>query len=218
MELNTVVCADALDLVASLPDDSVDFIITDPPYARANLPLYEKLAAAAARILKPGKFCLVMSGGLYQDTILSSMSKHLTYYWTFHIYMPGSTTGEVHPGGNHKPIITRVKPVNAFVKGWGEPRTVMYDPISDGGKDKRFHLWGQDEKTFRYFIECFTSEGDLVLDPLCGGGTIPAVCVALNRHWIACDKDAQAVEVTRARVRNPLFIPENQQLRLEFAK
>lgn len=202
-----------------LEADSIDLIFTDPPYDHASVALYGELAAAAAYALKPGKFLLAMSGGLYQDEILELMSCHLTFYWTFHVYLSGSQTGAVHPGGNHKPIVTRVKPIHAFVKGWGEPRTVIYDPFAGDGNDKRFHHWGQDEKSARYYIDCFTTEGELVLDPFCGGGTTPFVCQALGRDWLASDSDPAAIEMTQARLRNPLFIPaRGDQLRMEFVR
>jgi hypothetical protein len=215
--MNTVHRYDIASLTKTLDADTVDMIFTDPPYDRASIPLYGQLAALASRVLKPGKFCLAMSGGLYQPEILSLMSAHLTYYWTFHVYLTGQNTGCVHPGGNHAPIITRVKPIHAFVKGWGSPRTVMQDPFGGSGNDKRFHHWGQDQQSARYYIDCFTLPGDVVLDPFCGGGTTPFAAHALARNYIAADVDEAAVEMTRNRLRNPLYIPaRGAQLRMAF--
>lgn len=206
------------DLLGSLPADSVDLIFTDPPYNRDAIPLYGELAALAERVLKPGGFCLAMSGGLYLDEILNSMAKHLNFYWMFHISIPGAAT-PVRPRGNRIPVIAKEKPIHAFIKGWGQPRTVIIDPYTESVKDKRFHDWGQDEKSARYYIDCITNEGDLVVDPLCGGGTTPFVCQSIGRHYIAGDSDLAAVEMTRNRLRNPLFIPrKDQQMVLDFAK
>lgn len=36
LELNTIVCADALEFIKSLPDQSVDMVFTDPPYGHNN--------------------------------------------------------------------------------------------------------------------------------------------------------------------------------------
>jgi site-specific DNA-methyltransferase (adenine-specific) len=219
MNLNTIECADLRIAAMDIPDESVDMIFTDPPYNRSALDLYGYLAEIGSRVLKKGGFCLAMSGGLYQDDIHLLMSQHMNFYWTFHVSLTGSYTGAVHPGGNHKPIITRVKPIHAYVKGWGEPRTVIYDPFAGDGNDKRFHHWGQDEKSARYYIDCFTRPGDLVLDPFCGGGTTPMVCKALERNWLACDLDPVAVETARARVRNPWYVPErDQQMAFDFAQ
>jgi 16S rRNA G966 N2-methylase RsmD len=45
--------------------ESIDWVITDPPYSREHLPLYSDLARCAARWLKPGGSLLAMSGQSY---------------------------------------------------------------------------------------------------------------------------------------------------------
>lgn len=215
--MNTVIHSDIASL--TIEPDSVDMIFTDPPYDRGAIPLYGQLAELADRVLKPGGFCLAMAGGLYQPEQLALMTEHLSYYWTFHVSYVGVDASAVRPRGNHTPIITRLKTVYAFVKGWGSPRTVLYDPYVGGGNDKRFHHWGQDTASARYYIDCFTKPGDLVLDPFCGGGTTPYVAQALDRNYFASDVDPCAVEMTKNRLRNPFYVPEiGAQLRLAFAE
>ena len=51
--------ADLID--AEVADESVDCIITDPPYPQEFLPEYGKLSRFAARVLKPGGSCLAMA-------------------------------------------------------------------------------------------------------------------------------------------------------------
>ena len=46
-------------------------MISDPPYARADLPLYGILAKFAMRVLKPGGWCIAMTGGVYLDRIMA---------------------------------------------------------------------------------------------------------------------------------------------------
>lgn len=46
-------------------------------------------------------------------------------------------------------------------------------------------------------IEDLTSPGDVVLDPMCGSGTVPRLAVEENRRAIACDLDPLAVLITR---------------------
>ena len=52
-------------------------------------------------------------------------------------------------------------------------------------------------------IEIATDEGDLVLDPMCGSGTSLVAAKLLNRHWLGIDKEADAVEMARARLERP---------------
>ncbi len=50
----SIFAGDVRDIDA-LPAESVDVIITDPPYPHEYLPLYDSLAAGAARWLRPGR-------------------------------------------------------------------------------------------------------------------------------------------------------------------
>ena len=40
----------------------IDVLITDPPYARATLPLYDDLATCARAVLRPGSWLLCLTG------------------------------------------------------------------------------------------------------------------------------------------------------------
>ncbi len=42
--------------------------------------------------------------------------------------------------------------------------------------------------------------GDLVLDPFCGSGTMPAVAARLGRPWLACDANYGAIQTTIRRL------------------
>src|SRR5262245_28706384 len=48
-----------------VPDASVDAIITDPPYPPEFLPTFSDLSRFAARVLKPGGWCVVMTGAVF---------------------------------------------------------------------------------------------------------------------------------------------------------
>lgn len=69
LELNKVHCGDCLKLMADIPDDSVDSIVTDPPYGWSfmghkwdyDIPAVE-VWQEALRVLKPGGHALVACG------------------------------------------------------------------------------------------------------------------------------------------------------------
>jgi len=56
------------------------------------------------------------------------------------------------------------------------------------------------EKLIERVIMASSSEGDVVADFFCGGGTTPTVAQRLNRRWIACDQSRIAVAITADRV------------------
>jgi site-specific DNA-methyltransferase (adenine-specific) len=45
-----------------------------------------------------------------------------------------------------------------------------------------------------------SNEGDIVLDPFCGGGTTLAAADKLNRKWIGIDQSVQAIKVSEMRL------------------
>jgi len=78
-------CCDFADLFQSI--ERPDAIITDPPYPREYVPLYENLAICAKDAGVP--IVAVMCGQSYFPEIAHAMSKHLTYRWLLAYLTPG---------------------------------------------------------------------------------------------------------------------------------
>ena len=177
-----------------LDDDSVDLFLTDPPYAEVDL--YEKLAELAAAKLKPGRLCLAYSGQFYLAEVMDSMSQHLTYWWTFAIEFSGSHCA-IHP----RHVQNRWKPILAFAKPKAKPAPEwLSDHLQGGGRDKQYHDWGQDESEVEYLINRLTHPGDLIVDPFCGGGAVPAACKSTGRRWLATEIERSVAIIARKRL------------------
>ncbi len=106
--------------------------------------------------------------------------------------------------------------------------------IEGSGGDKEHHPWGQPIEEALHLIDSFTDIGDLVVDPFCGGGTVPAAAVRSARRCIAAELDEEYYRRAVKRVEmerspqvafgppRPVFVPpprlpsrENQE---EFAE
>jgi len=185
-----------------LAANSVDLIFTDPPYSKTALPSYSWLAHEAVRILRPEAFVLAMCGGAFLDEVFRSFSESgLTFYWKYEIELVGWATGVYWPRGNHKvQVTTRVKSILAYSKGPSLSRTSTLGLFRSDGADKRYHHWGQDVSSARYYIDCFSKPGDLVLDPFVGGGTTLVACQLLGRRGIGIDLDKAACTTSRDRL------------------
>ena len=55
----------------------------------------------------------------------------------------------------------------------------------------------------RNIIELYSQPGDIVLDPMVGGGTTPVECLLLNRNSISVDINPGAISITRDRLELP---------------
>lgn len=185
--------------IENLPikDNSIDLIFTDPPYHRKHLNLYRWLAREAARVLKPGGFVLAMCGGMDLYENMRLMAGHLTWFWNYEVFMSHVST-VIWP----KRTVARNKPIISFSKGSGMPRCNVLSGLHGGGNDKQYHHWGQDVESARYYIDCFSRPGDLVLDPFVGGGTTLIACDLIGRRYIGSDVDPVALYTTRRRLEN----------------
>jgi DNA modification methylase len=186
-------------------DNSIDLIFTDPPYHRKYIHLYSWLSAEAARVLKPGGFCLAMAGGMLLNENMRSLEEHLTWFWNYEVFMREVST-VIWP----KRTVARNKPIIALSKGPGMPRCNVLSSLQGGGNDKRYHRWGQDVESARYFIDCFSKPGDIVLDPFVGGGTTIIASELIERRAVGFDVDLPAVQGSQTRLRNteiPTVLP-----------
>src|SRR5262249_42004656 len=78
-----ILTGDFRSLGAQVADGSVRLLMTDPPYDRGSVPLYEDLALLAKRVLAPGGIAVAYCGNLLLDKVLPVMGRHLEYVTTF---------------------------------------------------------------------------------------------------------------------------------------
>jgi site-specific DNA-methyltransferase (adenine-specific) len=65
------------------------------------------------------------------------------------------------------------------------------------GKEHPAQKWHPD---LSRLVKLLTNEGDLVLDPFCGAGTIPLACANLGRHYVAVDIEPHWIDVSEKRL------------------
>ena len=189
-----IVIGDMALLEKRLKDDSVDLFLTDPPYA--DVDSYERLAELAAAKLKPGGLCLAYTGQFHLPEVMEAMGSHLKYWWMIALQFGGQHFA-LYPRRIQnvwKPILAYAKPPLKKAPNW------LSDHLDGGGRDKQHHDWGQDESEVEYLIQRLTEPGQLVVDPFCGGGTIPAACKTLGRRWLATEIDRNTALVARKRL------------------
>ena len=179
-----------------LKPNSVDLILTDPPYIGECTPLWSALAEKAAVILKPGGFLVCYSGQFHLPEIFRRLTEHLEYIWTFALIHKGAKTSidARHIFNGWKPILVFAKP--PFELSW------MPDIIDGAGREKQDHEWQQALQESEQLIERFTHEGQLVVDPFLGSGTTVLAAKKLNRNFFGMDNDELAIKTTLRRLQH----------------
>lgn len=180
-------------LIKTVPDNSIDLILTDPPYGKDYIPLLSDLAKEARRVLKPGRFLIFYYGNLYLLKATDSMLQYLEYYYSGFLYHKGAIKSDfsVNMWTRGKPILFFYKPPLKKQDTWIENVFISEAP------NKILHEWGQSEPTFIKLIEAFTGPGDTVLDPMIGGGTTISACVKTKRKSIGFEIDKKYFEIVQ---------------------
>jgi len=185
------------EAVAHIVAESVDTILTDPPYAREHLEVYRSLSKLAAHALKPGGWAFFMVGQSYVDLIMPMLAEYLTYCWIVAYLTPGGQSAQLwdrHVNTFWKPILWYVK--GGFTGPWAGD--VAQSAANDN--DKRFHAHGQSLSGMGDVVEKYTNIGEVVYDPCVGGGTTAVACISRNRRFIGSDQDESAIKATLVRL------------------
>jgi DNA modification methylase len=198
----------------NLEDASISLILTDPPYPKEYLYLWEQLAEVAERVLKPGGYLATYSGQLYLNRVMSYLDKHLTYVWTIGLQHTGATQ-LVNPRTivcSWKPILLYKKPIVGKTKEHDAGKIIsasgsaLVDFIGDDYREKDFHYWGQGESAVGYLMKTLSYPGDLVLDPFVGGGTTLVVAKDLMRRCIGIEIDKQYIPAIKSRLNSDKMV------------
>jgi site-specific DNA-methyltransferase (adenine-specific) len=73
--------------------------------------------------------------------------------------------------------------------------------VSPTGREKTGYPTQKPEGIVRRMVQASTQAGDWCLDPFAGSGTLGAVCQGLRRRFVLIDTSAEAVRISRSRLR-----------------
>jgi site-specific DNA-methyltransferase (adenine-specific) len=189
---------DFRDVLAELPDESVDAIVTDPPYPDEFMPLWSDLSKHAARVLKPRGVVIAYTGQIRLPEVLGRMSEHLVYGWSFCLELPGSQ--DRFTGAN---VFQGWKPVLVYLKDKWPPHDWGTDVLTSPERSKADYEWEQHAAPVAELLERLVPADGLIVDPFLGVGTFGEATIATGRrflgveldegrHKIACERLAEA--------------------------
>lgn len=191
----------------TLPDKSVDAVITDPPYGIGRDKGFDGFGGFGGfgtpiarkqytgnwdnsrpskeyfdQLLRIGKIALVFGGNYFSDYL--PVGKHWVV-WDKKQTMPTF--------GDCELVWTNVKrnSVKWIAREWNGLL---------GKEKKREHATQKPLKIMAWLVETYTNIGDTVLDPFMGSGTTGVACVQTGRNFIGCEIEPQYFEIARKRI------------------
>jgi site-specific DNA-methyltransferase (adenine-specific) len=204
---NQIIEGDCAQVLKTIPDASVDFVLTDPPYGvqyrerngrtvAGDSDLTEILGCFADvyRVLKADSVCISFYGWTQVDTFFQA--------WR---------TAGFRPVGHlvwHKPYASRKgylqgRHEQAYVLAKGKPPQPG-EPLEDVRPweytGNRAHPTEKAVGILKPLIRSFSRPGDLVLDPFSGSGSTAAAALLSGRRYLGIELDAGYCRYARKRL------------------
>ncbi len=188
--LNTIHNIDCLDGFKMIPENSIDLILTDPPYGLnkagikndQDLSLFYASLPESYRVLKKDSFYITFFSTKFLPAVFKN--NPFEYFWNFILYCPNASVNSpigftkymsciVFKKGNPK-MVNRKKDI--FLDTPGK----MIEP------DEGFinHPTPKPKTFIKELLMLFSEEKAVVLDPFLGSGSTAVACKQLKRSYI----------------------------------
>lgn len=188
-----IINIDCIKGMQQLPDNSIDLVLTDPPYNEKSIHLYVDTAKELRRILKEGGFAAYYANDLYFKETFTEMIKHIDFFYLFHLYMPGKNASIIKYN-----LRVGAKTIIVFSNGRSRmKKQISNHLVSPQRMTGKLHKWQQNVFPVIKLIEGLTNRGDTVLDMMVGSGTTGLACKMTDRKFIGFDIDKDAIEIAK---------------------
>jgi DNA modification methylase len=219
-EHGVLVLGDSREVLKRIPSGTVDAVITDPPWGvgfdeHDDFNVFLQVGDELYRVLKRDSW-LVFFFTPKRVYDLQPYLQRFRYVWMIPYVFASFGSVSRNPMGAQSSYSI----IMVFAKG--EPgiavkrKDIIYSdelPVVEGNvKEPLF----KPTFTVSALLTMFTREGDLVLDPFAGYGSIPLVCELFNRKWIAVEIDPVKYQIAR-RIIETRRVPNIGKLKEEIA-
>jgi site-specific DNA-methyltransferase (adenine-specific) len=226
--INEITTGDARDLARQIPDESVDLVLTDPPFGidyqydgyednpEAYPDLVRWIVETSNRILKPGGLAFVFQAQLRlrltwplfpDDSRIFIAAKNFTQYRPTPVQFA------------YDPVVFWQKPGMPLIKPAAGARDYHVGNTANTGargvERAGWHECPRPLDTVAYIVENFSPAGGLVCDFFMGSGTTAVAAKRLNRQFIGFELREAIAQKARARLdatqaMHPIFTGEAQ--------
>lgn len=194
---NAVLHGDCIELMCSMERESVDFILTDPPYitryrgrggrtianddnARWLKPAFHEMH----RVLRPGCFCVSFYGWNKADLFIAAW-RAAGFRIVGHLVFRKRYASSAR--------FVRSEHEQAYLLAKGEvmpPAKPIPDVIDFAYTGNRLHPTQKPVAALLPLIEAFSAPGGLVFDPFCGSGSTLVAARDLGRDYLGTELSA----------------------------
>lgn len=204
---NQIIHGDCLQVLSTLPPESVDFVLTDPPYLGRYKDRWGRtlandddpdavvgVYAELYRLLRHNTFCVTFYGYPKLDAFVHAWTR-AGFDTVGHIVWPKSYTSSSR--------FVRVAHESAYVLAKGRPQKPV-QPLLDVQPweytGNRVHPTEKAVSVLKPLIQSFSRHGGVVLDPFAGVGSTLVAAALSGRYYVGIELEAKYVEHARRRL------------------
>lgn len=221
MKTNEIYLEDCIKGMKKLPDKSIDLCLADPPYNAKNIgPNERKYPLGQMQLPQEEyiKFCkdwFSEAQRVSRNIVVTSGIANVCYYpqpyWIICWHKPAACSFNRMGGYNAwEPILIYGKSSKRIGQDYIKINTLNFKkgPERNHPCPKVIDLW-------RWLIEGFSKEGELVLDPFMGSGTTAVACKQLRRKYIGFEINPDYIKIAKERLKQEILISDKiEQARL----
>jgi len=220
--INKIIHGDCLKLIKLIPNNSIDVVLTDPPYGLnkdgvrgdADLSLFYNVLSECDRVLKQNSFFITF----FSTKFLPQLFKNnpFNYFWQIVLYCRE---------GRVKSPIGYTKYMSCFIFKKGNPKIIRRNKdifIDTPGKmvepDEGYinHPTPKPKHFVKEILKMFTEENDLILDPFIGSGSTAVACLQLNRRFIGFEIEEKYCKIAVGRINKFLSSFKSDKIKKEI--
>ena len=198
MQHDKIIQGDCIEAMKGLPDNSVDLVLTDPPYGvDLGYDVYKDTKENWYRLIDPALPEMRRVGNMV--ILPCCQIKRLQWFYIGHkpdwliCWYKGSTGCASYIGFNDwEPHLV-----------YGKNNNTMHDYFAVTNNEKMGNYGHPCPKPIGWalwLIHRSTKIGDLILDPFCGSGTTCVAAKMLGRRYIGIDISEKYCEIARKRI------------------
>jgi len=222
---NQIVHGDCIEVMKNLPSESIDLVITDPPYivnyrsrdgrAFANERNDEWLEPAFTevyRVLKNDAYCVCFYGWHKVSQFMAAWRKAGFRTLEQLIWVKGYPSSVGAVGRYHEA---------AYLLGKGnppKPNTILSSVLEWDYTGNTLHPTQKPVSAIRPLVSAYSAKGDVVLDPFCGSGTTAVAALQLERTYIGIEIAEKYARIAQDRLKRESVNPSNLKFRAELIR
>ena len=211
--INEIINIDCFDGFKTIKDKSIDHVFTSPPYNRKRNDKYEyhddrmddyfgfltNTIDECLRVSKGYVFFNIMKNYYNKKDVFKLIGHYYNQIIDIHIWEktnPLPASGKSITNAYEFFIILGNKPLKSNTT---YTKNIISTSVNTKKSDKN-HKAIMKQEVADWFIEKYTNEDDIILDPFMGAGTTAISCIKYKRKYIGFELQSQYIDIAEDRI------------------